>query len=186
MSYTLQLRAGEKVEQSQLPDVALYGLSRLKKSGFAQEVDLFLGDDKTRPGQRRNVNRRDLLQAIERLLPPVKGLPAGFRVFDEGDSDDLGARGLASLLIDGVYYAVRCRDDYWTLSPLSALRKGQWIPPEMRGFNRYEPAEIQTENLGIVKVKATGATRSVLENVLREAAAFLRNLNDEYVDITIG
>jgi len=122
-------------------------------------------------------------------LPLAKKLPGGFRVRTKGlfgDPRDNVSRGLGGLLIDGVYFRINCYDDHWSVSVNGSIPQGKWLPPEMRGFHRYEPAEIQSDNMGVIKIEAKKEGCSELVGVLRDARRFLVGVSEESVTIIIG
>ncbi len=174
---------------SQLPNAAISGLGSLAKSGHAEDVHLFIGDDETQAGDSRTIDRRSLIAAVDRLRPLAKELTGGFQVRTAGlygDPRDSISRGAGGILIDGIYFGISCHDDHWYVSVNTAIPKGKWLPPEMRGFHRYEPAEIQSENQGLIKIEAKKRGCSELIHVLIEVRAFLEGVSAETVTITIG
>jgi hypothetical protein len=187
MGFALEIRAGEKNYMTDLPDVAASGLASLENRGYSQDVHQLIGEKDAQLGEERTVSRQLLTDAIERLLAPAQSLGSGFRVrakFYPGDPGNAG-RGVGGILIDGIYFGIFCSDDHWEMRPTQPT-PGKSFPLEMRGQYRYEPAEIKSENMGIVKVERKKGKRKELVNLLTDVKKFLRGVPDEFVAVTIG
>jgi hypothetical protein len=188
MSFTLEIRAGEKAYMSEIPGPAASDLASLEKAGYSQEVHQIVGEKETPPGQERTVSRLVLLDAINRLLSPAKSLGSGFRVrgsLSFGDRREIIGRGRAGILIDGVYFGIHCSDNYWEISPSQPI-PGKSFPPELRGLYRYEPAEIKSENMGIVKVERRRGQRKELVNLLNGIKEFAQGVQSDFVTVIVG
>ena len=104
-----------------------------------------------------------------------------------GDKKDSVARGVGGLLIDGIYFGIDCRKDHWSMKPLGAVpRSKQPLPPEISGAKRYEPAEIVTENRGIVRVEVKRRSNSILAKTFKEIRDFLTEQPADQVTVTLG
>jgi hypothetical protein len=188
MSFTLEIRAGDRSYMTEIPADVVYGFATLEKTGHAKDVHLLIGEGHTPPGEERTLSRQALVDAVERLQVPANQMGNGFRVRADlsfGDHREIAGPGRAGILIDGVYFGVRCSDDHWVMSP-SQPTPGKTFPPEMRGVHRYEPAEIQSENMGIVKVERKKGKRKILINFLNSIQEFLREAKEEDVAVTVG
>jgi len=171
-----------------LPCPVASGLAGLERTGHSRDVYQIFGDSRTRPGEERMLSRKAILDALERLLPPAKLMGNGFRVrarLSFGDHREIVGPGRAGILIDGIYFGIECSDNHWEMSP-SQPTPGKSFPPEMRGVHRYEPAEIQSENMGIVKIERKRGKRKELLNLLNEIKEFLQGVSDEFVAVTVG
>ena len=104
-----------------------------------------------------------------------------------GNKQDRVARGAGGLLIDGMYFGIDCWEDHWSMKPLGAVpRSKQPLPPEISGARRYEPAEIVTENRGIVRVEVKKRSNSILAKTLKEIREFLNEQSTDNVTVTLG
>ncbi len=90
-----------------------------------------------------------------------------------------GGGGVSGILIDGKYHIVDCRGDHWTLQSIDDLSEGKQPVP------RYEGAEIPTENMGIILVRAKNS-RSDLSKLLRRIQKFIENDPSEEIQIIWG
>ena len=118
----------------------------LKKLGLARNAEL---------GEEFQLSRKDMIFAVEKLLPIAKGVPKAFqlRMRDSMSPEDQVGRAVSGLMIEGVQYWISCKWAYWTIAPMDAPAADQQIPNGMRGERRREPAEFHTQNVGIVKVE---------------------------------
>jgi hypothetical protein len=187
MSLALQIRAGQQTYMTEPPDVAASGLFRLENRGYAVDVRELTGGKGARLGEERAASRRELIDAIDRLLAPARSLGSGFRVrarFYPGDKGSVGS-GVGGILLNGHYFGIRCSEDYWEMHP-SGPNSGPHVPLEMRGLRRYEPAEFHSENMGIVKVQRKRGGRKALVDLLIDLKRFLQDATEEVVQITVG
>jgi hypothetical protein len=188
MSFEIEIRASEKTFMTQIPPSALTAFGNLEKRGYKQDVQqLVINVD----GEERRVARLELLAAIDRLAEPAKSMGSGFRIRyhlsfgDQREQITESGGGFAGALIDGIYFGFRCYDDYWKMSP-SGPDWPATVPLEMRGLHRYEPAEFQSENMGVIKIERERLPRKEPARLLTEIAEFLRSVEDEFVTIIVG
>ncbi len=96
----------------------------------------------------------------------------------EGTKSIITRGGVGGLLIDGKYYAIRCWSDHWTFGEL-----GEGKPEPMR---RYDSAEVQTENFGVIKIWPKKLGQSELSKLARGVQKFLENDPSDEIQVIWG
>jgi hypothetical protein len=182
MSITFELR-GRAGASWTLSSNCLDQIARLRNTVAKSNIDLVFGDERTKAGTQRNVDRALLLLATRELLPAARKLAVGFEVRVPPLFAGAGAivgRGVGGALIDGRHHYISCVEDYWTIQRTEHISEGPEPP------RHYEPAEIQTQNMGVVKVMFKNGCRSDLAAILWEAKRFLEDDNSDHVAVIWG
>ncbi len=182
MSITLELR-GKQSDSWALSSTVLSQIERLRRTEARSLVNTIFGDEHHDAGTARTVNVQLLVQAVQQLQPVAKRLPRGFEVLVPplfGNTAPVTAPGIAGAIIEGRHHYIRCLDDYWTMQPTEKL--GMCHEPP----RRYEPAEIQSENMGVIKVQVRKGRDSGLGKLLLEMSKFLKKESRNNVAVIWG
>lgn len=182
MSFTLEIR-GTNTAWWPLSSACLEQIEKARRSGGQHAIEVIFGDEHTQDGTKRLVDRKELSRALEELLPLIVKFPSGFQVWSRpiaAIKEELPSRGASGLLIGGKYHTVGCSEDYWTLQPTEELREGK------EPVKQYQPAEIPTENMGVVLVKAKKPRRSDLAKLLRDVRKSLKTESQDVITVVWG
>jgi hypothetical protein len=153
----------------------------MRSIGLSSKIEL---------GEQQVVHRSRLLQVIDEIDKPAKGIPKGFHIrvcMPSNPEGKYGARAMSGFLIDGIQYVVFCNEDSWKMYPMPAspIPSGKVIPLEMRGEPRRIHADIPTENYGIVKVEIKKG-RSDVSTFLSRLRRIARTMSADVLIIVVG
>jgi hypothetical protein len=163
----------------------------LEELGLKEEVATLWGERELPPGEERTVKRSELTQAVEQLSERAKSLGPGFEIITKHTScgkqvTTRGPGGAGGLLMDGIYYLVRCEGRGWRISPPRQIPAGKVVPPNMNNVLRFDPIVLKTQSHDHVELKLRKGKRSDLSKLLAEITEFLKGVTDEEVYVTVG
>jgi hypothetical protein len=189
MSFTIELR-GKTSMTWVLSKVCVGQIERLRRTEARALVDTIFGDAETAAGTARAVDGAVLRDAIRGLRPVAKKLPNGFEVRMPDffrrvmpgikPAAPLGTRGAGGVLIGGKYHLIMCHDDYWTIQAADDVGGGK------DPVRHYEPAEIQSDNMGRVEIHSKKRSPSQLAQVLQGMQDFLEHDRSKEVTVIWG
>ena len=192
MSIRYSISCSTNEDEWPVSSACLDGVSQLTRAGLAAQLAAVGLEESSQLGQVRHIDRAGALAALEDLIAASRHIPRGFEIFFKhpylGDmSDGEGCRGASGFRIDGVHYYISCEEDYWHIQPMTspAAPVGSVVPAGMRGEPRREPAEIETENYGLVKVMARKG-RSEVSVLVSRIQKFVMSSPDEGLRVTVG
>jgi hypothetical protein len=170
MSLTFEVQ-GQTSCMWPLTPSCLSHIDQILQGDSRQALEMIFGDEQSESGTWRLVSRTALVEAVKVALIEARKLPRGFSLvvppFLPGMQTTVTSGGVSGLLIDGKYHALDCVDDYWTFQTIDDLREAK------EPIRRFEPAKIQTENLGLFAV-IPKKSRSGLSKLLSEVQRFLQ------------
>jgi len=189
------------------------GASRLSKAGFKRHLAAVCLDPDAELGEEALVQQAEALPALNELILAAKNVPKGLQVrtaafwgdpenkefqeqmkaflratgAGEEAEQDVVVRELIKVRIDGVYYTISCEQEQWRIQPMAnrPVPAGKVVPEGMRGEPRQEPAEVDTENFGVVKVEVQEG-RSDVEILLSRIKRFLSSTTDMSFRVFVG
>lgn len=192
MAFTLRIRADDKEDFWPISSTCLTDLHTLQQTGVADEVTTLWGETELPAGVERKVDRQALIEAVSKLWSKAKLLPPGFEIVASrvirGTKVELGGSGggLSGLKIGGKFFSVDCDGRGWRMRRVGKNVSDSDLPPEMRNVLRFDPAVIETENMGNVELRLRKGKNSVLVRLLSEISEFLQDVPDDNVYVTVG
>jgi hypothetical protein len=190
MSIHYEIHAKAHGSKWQLSSNCVDGISRLKEAGCGEQLSAVGLDPATEMGATQVLNRQMLLEAANQLVEKAKAIPNGFQVRFRGPEDpeqDQTGRGISGLLVGGIQYVVLCYYGSWKMHPMPIFEipADKLVPEGLRGESRFEPADIHTENYGLVKVEAMKG-RSEIAVLLSRLRKFALSVSDASLTVTVG
>jgi hypothetical protein len=186
MSLTIEIQ-GQTSMAWVLSTVCVAQIERLRATEARALLDTIFGDAETGAGTARAVDRVVVWEAVRGLRPVAKKLPNGFEVRMPDffrrvmpavkRASPLGTRGAGGVLIGGKYHLIMCYDDYWTIQAADDVGGGK------DPVRHYEPAEIHSENMGLVQIHSKKRRPSQLAKALQGMQDFLEH--DRSKDVTV-
>jgi hypothetical protein len=183
MSLSLRISSNEAYEEWVLSDRNIEDLDRYCKGKAQQALQVLLGADTQPFGSPWTASSGEVAAALESLLSCRIGR-VGFeiRATTIPGSSEKSGRFLAGLKIDGAFHGVRCIDDYWQVWRTEQIGAGGLIETP----KQYKPADIPTENFGIVRVVKRRGAGNKLKEVLAEMLLFVQSQDEKELTLTLG
>jgi hypothetical protein len=141
-------------------------------------------------GGAKRIPRQELIKGVNGLLHRACFASGGFEVrahFPFDKTRESVSRGLSGLSIGGKYFTIKCSDDSWRIRPVgTTISRSPELPVNMQGEPRFDEADIQTANCGIVKVRSSKKYRAELVRTLESIRSFLEGQSDDDVEFIMG
>lgn len=187
MSLTFEIR-GKSTATWPLTYISASQIARLSTGDTKIDADSIFGGKDDGPGIERRSNRLAILEAANRVLPIAKKLPSGFQLHSpayEKYPEQIGGSGLGAF-INGKGYSIRCFDNYWEIRSYDEIKEMTRTGTYKEVPKHYEPAEIATDNRGIIKIEPRKRGGRDLAWLLRQIKKFLESDPSEEVTIIWG
>lgn len=187
MSLTLEIR-GKRTEAWQINNVIASQIGRISADDTRSDAELIFGGGGDGPGIQRVVDRTSILQSINKLMPVTKNLPSGFQLHSPAygkHQEQIGGSGMGAF-INGKGYLIRCRDDFWQIRSYEEFREMTKSGEYKEVTKHYEPADIVTDDRGIIKIEPRKRGGRDLAWLLRQIKKFLESDPSEKVTIIWG